>query len=111
KVLAVLNTLQQENINVPLFLDALCWRESDCISKSRVQYARTLLMTSEELPGILKRCDHPPCQTAGRQAQGGRHALEEFAVQCVCATVDQEMKITAPLFLSPPEELSEEHLT
>ena len=25
--------------------------------------------------------------------------------------IDREMKISAPLFLSPPEELSEEHLT
>ncbi|KAJ7466528.1 hypothetical protein FB451DRAFT_1485526 [Mycena latifolia] len=112
KVKAILDTMQTQRINVAIFLDALCWGDPACISDSKVQYARTALMTSEELPGILERCYHPPRSAAGGvRPEGGRGTLLDFAVKCVSDAVDREMKISAPLFLSPPEELSEEHLT
>ncbi|KAJ6586278.1 hypothetical protein DFH09DRAFT_910806 [Mycena vulgaris] len=106
KVRAVLDTMKKERINVAIFLDALCWGDQDCTSDSIVQYARTALMTSEELPGILQRCYYPP-----RSTSGGVAGLMDFAIQCISDAIDREMKLSAPLFLSPPEELSEEHLT
>lgn len=67
-------------------------------------------MTSEEFPGILEQCYRPP-RAVGTPPKGGRVTLLKFAVGCVSDAIDREMKIAAPHFLSPPEDLSEEHLT
>ncbi|KAK7031814.1 hypothetical protein R3P38DRAFT_2522165 [Favolaschia claudopus] len=112
KVLAVLNTLTAQGLDLPIFLDALSWGDQDCISNKTVQYARTSLMTSEELPQILERWYRPPRhQSGGQRPEGGRRTLLDFSFTTIADIVDQEMKILAPLFLSPPENLSEEHLT
>jgi hypothetical protein len=110
KVKAVLAAVRTEGLNLPIFLDAVCWGDPQCIADATVRYARTSLMTSEELPGIIERCYNPP-RPVGERPGGGRQVLFDFAVQCVSDAIDREMKISAPLFLSPPEELSEEHLT
>ncbi|KAK6978306.1 hypothetical protein R3P38DRAFT_3334310 [Favolaschia claudopus] len=111
KVLAVLETLKEQRIDLPIFLDAVTWGDQDCVSNPTVQYARSSLMNSEELPKMLERWYHPPRRSGGRRPAGARKILLDFAFNCISDTVDTEMKIAAPLFLSPPEDLSEKHLT
>ncbi|KAK7007149.1 hypothetical protein R3P38DRAFT_2793024 [Favolaschia claudopus] len=111
KVLAVLETLKEQKIDLPIFLDAITWGDQDCVSNPTVQYARSSLMNSEELPKMLGRWYHPPRRSGGRRPAGARKILLDFAFTCISDTVDTEMKIAAPLFLSPPEDLSEKHLT
>ncbi|KAJ7718801.1 hypothetical protein B0H16DRAFT_1796874 [Mycena metata] len=60
KVKTVLACMRTEGLNLPIFLDAVCWGDPKCIADATVRYARTALMTSEELPGILERCYNPP---------------------------------------------------
>ncbi|KAJ7135358.1 hypothetical protein C8R43DRAFT_1132580 [Mycena crocata] len=110
KVRNILDALKAEQIDLPIFLDALCWGDAECISDGRMKYARASLMNSEEFPGILERCYRPP-RPVGDPPKGGRVTLLNFAVKVVSDAIDRDMKISAPLFLSPPEELSEEHLT
>ncbi|KAJ7080894.1 hypothetical protein B0H15DRAFT_786779 [Mycena belliarum] len=102
--------MQDERLPLPLFLDALSWGNPECISDRTCIYARTSLMVSDELPGILARWYKPP-RPSGAKPAGARTPLEHFALNTVCASIDRGMKLSAPLFLSPPEELSEEHLT
>jgi hypothetical protein len=114
KVKEVLSFMKQKKINLPIFLDALSWGDAGCRSDPEIQYARTSLMVSEELPGILTRWYKPPRSLnhkKGKRPAGARNTLLEFAVECVSDVVDREMKCSASLFLSPPEELTEEHLT
>lgn len=54
KVKLVLVHMQQQGINLPLFLDALGWGDSGCRADPMVQYARTALTISDKLPGILQ---------------------------------------------------------
>ncbi|KAJ6616588.1 hypothetical protein B0H10DRAFT_2390875 [Mycena sp. CBHHK59/15] len=110
KVLNVLAAMRTEGINLPIFLDALCWGDEACISDGTIRYARTALMTSEELPGILDRCYRPP-RPSGEPPQAARQPLLDFAVKTVSNAIDREMMVSAFLFLSPPEDLLEEHLT
>ncbi|KAJ7168074.1 hypothetical protein C8R43DRAFT_1121280 [Mycena crocata] len=110
KVLNVLAAMRAEGINLPIFLDALCWGDESCISDGTIRYARTTLMTSEELPGILDRCYHPP-RAHGEPPQAARKPLLDFAVRTVSDAIDREMMVSAFLFFSPPQDLSEEHLT
>ncbi|KAJ6477200.1 hypothetical protein C8R47DRAFT_1178829 [Mycena vitilis] len=100
KVKKVLACMQEEGLPLPLFLDALSWGDPRCTADPTCRYARTSLMVSDELPRILERWHKPPRASSSRPA-GARKPLEQFALKT----------LSAPLFLSPPEELSEEHLT
>ncbi|KIJ62763.1 hypothetical protein HYDPIDRAFT_93422 [Hydnomerulius pinastri MD-312] len=113
KVRRVLNVIREEGMNLPLFLDALFWGgDPECHSDRTLGFARTALLVSEELPGILARCYRPPRNhNKGPRPAGGRRALEIFAVQIVGDLVNRDMEHLGPLFLSPPTDLTTEHLT
>ena len=55
KVIKVLDTMEREGIDMPIFLDVISWGDAECITNDKVRYARTALMGSRQLPGILKR--------------------------------------------------------
>ncbi|TBU22128.1 hypothetical protein BD311DRAFT_869559 [Dichomitus squalens] len=61
-----------------------------------VQYERSALMGSEELPRILERWYKVPRASSSRhhhvRPQGARKALEEFALECVEEIVDRELE-------------------
>jgi hypothetical protein len=71
KVRNVLNTLYSQGLDLPIFLNAVCWGNEACISDHAIQSARTGLMVSDELPGILQRCYNPPRRS--RRQHGRRH--------------------------------------
>jgi hypothetical protein len=57
KAKEVLSCMKQQKINLPILLDALSWGDAD----PEIQYyARTSIMVSDELPGILRRWYKPP---------------------------------------------------
>ncbi|KAF8222185.1 hypothetical protein L208DRAFT_1525286 [Tricholoma matsutake] len=93
KVKNMLSFMKQQKINLPIFLEALSWGNPGCHSDPEVQYARTSLMKK------------------GKRLAGAQCTLQEFAIECVSKLIDKEMKCSAALFLSPPKDLSEEHLT
>ena len=106
-----LHYMQSQGLNLPLFLHALSWGNENCILDEQVQYARTSLMVSKELPKILERWYCPPWNHhKGKRAAGAWVCLQRFAGRWVRDVVEWEMKVTAPAFLSSPKELSKEHL-
>jgi hypothetical protein len=110
-VLAVMDTL---GINVPIFLDALSWGDSDCIQDAKTRYARSALMNSEELPGILRRWWKPPRTVTSRKkrARGARPVMEEFAVECAQDIINRELEAISGSLLSPAgEDIKEETFT
>lgn len=114
KVRATLFFMEEQGINLPIFLDALSWGDTGCSSDHKIRYARTSLMVSTELPGILSRWYNPPRrshQKRGKRPAGARAKLLNFAVAVVADRVDKELKLSASLFLSPPEDFSQESIT
>lgn len=114
KVTAVLHCMDRQGLNLPLFLDALSWGDVACHADAKVQYARTALMVSSEVPGILARWYKPPrggLGGKGKRPKGMREVLRRFATEVIGSCVEKELKTSAPLFLSPPEDLSRENLT
>ena len=113
KVRDILDYISSLGLDLPLFLDAVSWGSPQCHSDRKIQYARTSLLASKELPQILQRWFKPPRRMKegkGRRPVGARQTLYQFAVECVTDKIDREMKASAFLFTSPSEDFSEAHL-
>ena len=113
KVKKVISCMQNEGLNLPLFLDAVFYGDPGCHNDGSVQYQRTALMVSDELPVLLERWYQPPSRGQGRRGQRPMSAtkiIKNFAQNIINREIDQEMKRTANLFLSSPDLLSKEHL-
>lgn len=115
RVIQILDFMESMDMNLPIFLDALSWGDDECISDSKVRYAHTALMVSEELPGILERWYKVPRASTSKhhnvRPQGARKVLEKFALDCVSEIVDRELEATAHIFRARTDCLSEEGLT
>ncbi|KAN0081481.1 hypothetical protein V8E55_009105 [Tylopilus felleus] len=99
-------------MTLSLFLDVLSWGDESCTANDHVRYARAGLLVSEELPNILARWYKPPRnKNKGPRPAGACQAMQTFAIDCVLQLLEREMECAAPLFASPPSELSETHLT
>lgn len=94
KVRAVINFLQQERINVVLFLDAFSWGNSECIADPVIKQARAQLMTSKELPDILQRWLKPPRNqnSHSAHAEAARYPIEKISLDCINSMLCNEMK-------------------
>ena len=113
KVRNILGYITSLGLDLPLFLDAVSWGSPQCHSDRKIQHARTSLLTSEEIPQILRLWLKPPRRMKegkGKRPVGARETLYQFALECVTKKVDREMKASAFLFTSPSEEFSEAHL-
>ena len=110
-VLAVMDSL---GINLPIFLDAFSWGDADCIQDAKIRYARSALMNSKELPGILRRWWRPP-RSAGsknKRARGAGPVMENFAVECTQHILNRELEAIAAYLVSPMgEDITEKALT
>ncbi|KAJ6587839.1 hypothetical protein B0H10DRAFT_2197752 [Mycena sp. CBHHK59/15] len=85
KVNKVLQTIREQGLDLAIFLDAVCWGSEACVSDDSIRFARTGLMVSDELPGILQRCYNPPRRSnkkKGKRPAGGCRALLDFATTC-----------------------------
>ncbi|KAI0629150.1 hypothetical protein C8Q77DRAFT_1236530 [Trametes polyzona] len=111
----ILKCMEDNGMNIPMFLDTLSWGDDECIHDPKVRYERTALMVSEELPYILRRWYRTPRASTSRahyvRPAGARKALEEFAMECAAEVLDRELETTAHLFRSPEDSLSEASLT
>lgn len=111
KVVKVLEVMERENIDLPLFLDAISWGDAECISNDKVRYARTALMGSKQLPGILRRWHKPPrTRSKGQRAKGGHENMEKFAIECMTEKIQKEMDDAADMFKIPETRIMEDDL-
>ncbi|KAF8234251.1 hypothetical protein L208DRAFT_1394424, partial [Tricholoma matsutake] len=84
RVLQVLDLMDTLHLNLPLFLWAISWNVPKLISNNRVRFARTALMVSDELPGILAHCHRPPCSHGqGICTKATRKALNDWALETI----------------------------
>src|SRR5882762_3229190 len=55
----VLTAMDEAGIDLTILLDGVSWGTPDCIQDAKIQYARSTLLSSKELPSIL-RCWRKP---------------------------------------------------
>ncbi|KAG6847808.1 hypothetical protein H0H93_005889 [Arthromyces matolae] len=106
--------MNEQGLDLPIFLDALSWGTDDCTPDRKIQYERGALMVSQELPGILRRWSKPPRQqgSKNKRAEGGSKVLDEFVFERVGQVVDEELESLAPHLQSPAgEDVSAEAFT
>lgn len=83
KVKTILDCMNSQGVNLPLFLDALSWGDPRCHSDPKVQYARTSLMVSDELPGILERWHCPPRGSVKKEGETTNRSTQAIArIRC-----------------------------
>lgn len=99
------------SLDVTLFLHYLSWSHEDITSDPTIQYARTALMWSDELPDILNKWYRPPRQHgAGVRTVAAHEALEDFGIALVSRKLNAEFRDLGAYMHAPSSELSEESL-
>ena len=113
KIRTVLSCMESVGLNLPLFLDFLSWGDQECIVNAKIRYERTMLMVSEELPGVLEWWRSPPRSTGGKnlRPKGVRLVMEEFAFSCVTEVVEKELQGIEELAMCLSNEVSDDRLT
>ncbi|KAM5534908.1 hypothetical protein V8D89_011463 [Ganoderma adspersum] len=90
-------------LNLELFLNAVFWGDSSCISNSKIRHERMVFMNSTSLPA-------PPTQD---HASGGKNVVQEFVMEHAGEMLEKEVKAATPYFRVPEgvDPLSHHNLT
>ncbi|KAJ7474945.1 hypothetical protein FB451DRAFT_1465243 [Mycena latifolia] len=100
KILMLMGAL---GLNLPTFLDVISWGDTDCTLNPTIRRARTDLLKSEQLPGILRRWHKPPRPAKSKKTP---------SKGCDSGILERELELLAHLFDSPAgEDITEEQLT
>lgn len=85
KVSRVLECISQEGLDLPTVLDSILWGSTDCTGDARVRFARTSLLRSKLLPGIMQHIWKPlkPPSTNKPAPPGARDVVEKLAMDCM----------------------------
>ncbi|KAI0690354.1 hypothetical protein BC835DRAFT_1528859 [Cytidiella melzeri] len=115
KLVNIIKFMADVQMDTTTFLHYLSWNleipAAETSIEGTIRYARTALMHSEQLPGILNRWYKPPRpHQRGVRTRAARAAMDAWALNNVTARINREMRLFAPQLLSPQKELSEEHL-
>jgi hypothetical protein len=113
KVKQVLNYMDSIHIDLPIFMDALSWGDPGCIQDPTIRGARSALMTSPRLPGILERWWKPPQKRSRKvRPRGARPVLTNLMQENWLKLLNREMGKIGKILVSPAgEDLKEETLT
>jgi hypothetical protein len=112
RVVKVLELLDELDLNLPLFLWAISWSDSDDIVQSnKVRFARTALTTSNLLPEILDNWHRPPrSHGLGIRTEAARNVMDAWAVNTVCDALDKESRGLTGVLSFPQEDISQDTL-
>ncbi|OBZ65975.1 hypothetical protein A0H81_14143 [Grifola frondosa] len=94
RVKEVLEFMKSRKLDLPLLLWAISWNVQDLVQDTAVQFERTALTSSEELPELFHRWYKPPRgHNRGIKSKGASCAITRFALDWVGNVVNQEMSV------------------
>ena len=107
KIIAVLWFLEEQEINLPLFLDAFSWGHKECRDVLLIRQARAQLFHSKEMPRILKHWWTPPKSGPDTaRPKGIKEIMEGYALPCLKEKINEEMQAVASFLRSKSLHLS-----
>ncbi|EIW81866.1 hypothetical protein CONPUDRAFT_122373 [Coniophora puteana RWD-64-598 SS2] len=110
---ACLYYMASQGFDLPGFLSCVSWGDAGCIQHPAIRGARTALMNSDKLPGILKNWWMPnrPSGSTKKRPRAARGVMEAFGFEVVTATLEKELEEISDMTLCPSDELSADGLT
>lgn len=95
-------TMNENRIDLPIFLEAVSWGNEACIRDEEVKFQRTSLLHSRELPEILRKWHKPPRTSEGMtRPTGAKATTEAFAIETTIEIITTELKVLGPLLRLP----------
>jgi|ERR1700722_15101014 len=111
RILLVLEYMNSIQVDLPILLWAISWNVQELVENPVVQFMRTALMVSDELPEILANWHKPPrAHGAGTRTKAALEAMNRWAMETVMETIDSEMRALKAVMNSPQSNLTEESL-
>ncbi|KAK7012455.1 hypothetical protein R3P38DRAFT_3019300, partial [Favolaschia claudopus] len=114
KIYNVLLYMGSQGVTLADLLDGISWGDEECTQNAQLRVARTQLLQSAELPGILRRWWRPPRPQGGnkKRPQGARVVMQNFALECSKRVLDEQIERLSASFDSPAgDDVKEDHLT
>lgn len=87
----VLDVMKELGIDTAIFLDVISWGDEEAIADGRFRYERNALMTSVQLPSILRRWAEPPGENPG-EGRIRKRVFRDFVLKLVSKWIQQEMR-------------------
>ncbi|KAI0686795.1 hypothetical protein BC835DRAFT_1420172 [Cytidiella melzeri] len=100
KLINIIKFMADVQMDTTTFLHYLSWNleipAAETSIEGTIRYARTALMHSEQLPGILHRWYKPPRpHQRGVRTRAARAAMDVWALNDVTARINREMRLFA----------------
>ncbi|KAI0085960.1 hypothetical protein BDY19DRAFT_870850, partial [Irpex rosettiformis] len=115
KMVDIINFMAEKGMGVATFLHYLSWNVQVPVHMASeegvIRHARTALMSSPQLSGIIEHWLKPPRKhLKGISTLGAKDVLERWAVESIKSCISSEMREFSPLLHSSPDDMSEDTL-
>ncbi|KAI0085660.1 hypothetical protein BDY19DRAFT_996563 [Irpex rosettiformis] len=115
KMVDIINFMAEKGMDVATFLHYLSWNVQVPVHMASeegvIRHARTALMSSPQLSGIIEHWLKPPRKhLKGISTLGAKDVLERWAVESIKSRISSEMREFSPHLYSSPEDMSEDTL-
>jgi hypothetical protein len=102
RVRKILDYISKVGLDLPIFLDAVCWGNNHLAVDGKAKYERSVLMHSSELPRILERW--------GGKSSPAKLAVKNYALSTIKTAINGEMDSAVSELTVTGEEIEEENL-
>ena len=105
KIRSILSSISDAGLTLGSFLHAISWGNRGCVGDPQIRNARTALMSSPELPIILKHWWMPPHSAVSWKSctHGAHLVMVDFSVKCLQSTIIRELNTLCDRFWTPDD--------
>lgn len=103
--------MKENQVNLPIFLEAIFGGVPELVSNQKVKYARTALTTSLEFAKIIE-CLYRRPRKHGKaiSARGGSEVMHKLALKVIKRDINAEMRSLKPLMRLATDDITEDIL-
>jgi hypothetical protein len=102
RVRAIPKFIDKTGLDLPIFLDAVCWGNEVVVADGKARYERSALMHSNALSQILERWE--------KNSPQAKSVLKRYVLSAIKITIDVEMDCAISELTLRGDEIGEEKL-